>query len=344
VKIGLVARAEDRGLGIQSWEFARAMQPERVLLVDMGELARGFPSHHDRYPGSTVVHYHAGQLPEGQVREWLEGLDVVFSAETFYDWRLCRWADEAGVATVCQLNPEFLRPVAELPSRPTRWWAPTSWRLDALPGGTEVIPVPVADDRFSFRVPERAGNLRVIHVVGHRAAADRNGTAIVLQAVNRVRGPLELVLSTQDARIPQGRNHRGVTITSRVGGLRDYWRLYEGFDVLVLPRRYGGLCLPVQEAMASGLAVVMSDTEPQRSTWPARTVRTHLTSAIQTPAGRLPLANVDPRSLARDLDHLANNPADLLEAQQRSVEWAHRHRWSVLRPLYERRLADACAG
>lgn len=344
MRIGLVARAEDRGLGIQSWEFARAMQPARTLLVDMGELARGFPVHRDRYPDATVVHYDAGQLPEGQVREWLRGLDVVFSAETFYDWRLCRWAEEAGVASVCQLNPEFLRPVAELPARPTRWWAPTTWRIDALPPGTEVVPVPVADDRFPFTVPERDGPVRVLHVVGHRAAADRNGTAVVLQAVARASGPMSVVLSTQDARIPLGRGRPAVVVTSRVGGLRDYWRLYEGFDVLVLPRRYGGLCLPVQEAMASGLAVVMSDTEPQRSTWPVRTVRTGLRSIINTPAGRVPLAQVDPRSLARELDHLANNPADLEEAQRRSLAWAESHRWSVMRPLYEERFADTCAG
>lgn len=344
MRIGLIARGEDRGLGIQTWEFARAMAPERTMLVDMGELARGFPVHHDRYPGATVVHYDAGQLPEGQVREWLEGLDVVFSAETFYDWRLCRWAEEAGAATVCQLNPEFLRPVAELPALPTRWWAPTSWRLDALPVGTEVVPVPVADDRFPFEIPERDGRLRVLHVVGHRAAADRNGTAVVLQAVARARGPMSVLLTTQDARVPLGRPSPGVTVDSRSGGLRDYWRLYEGFDVLLLPRRYGGLCLPVQEAMASGLAVVMSDTEPQRSTWPIRPVRTGLKSIIRTPAGRVPLALVDPRSLARELDHLANNPDDLLREQERALEWAEAHRWSVLRPHYEARLADACAG
>lgn len=342
MKVGLIARGEDRGLGIQSWEFARAMQPERVLLIDMGELARGFPCHADRYPGATVVHYEAGQLPEGQVREWLDGLDVVFSAETLYDWRLAGWAEEVGCASVVQLNPEFMRPVEELPSRPTAWWAPTPWRLEFLPPETRVVPVPVAGDRFALKPPERDGPIRLLHVVGHRAAADRNGTAILLQALTRARGPLRAVLTSQDARLPACRARRGVEVSAHVGSVRDYWHLYEGFDLMVLPRRYGGLCLPVQEAMAAGLAVVMSDAEPQRSTWPVTVIRSAAGSPIRCPAGRLPLVHTEPRALAQELDRLAGGPEALRTAQEASVGWARANTWDALRPLYEAELARAC--
>lgn len=344
MKIGAVVRAEDRGIGIQSWEFCRAMHPERVLVIDMGELAGGFPPHLDRYPGATVVHYDRGQLPEGQVREWLRGLDVVFTVETFYDWRLPRWADEAGAATVVQLNPEFMRPVEELPSVPTRWWAPTTWRLEHLPPETRVVPVPVADDRFPFRPPERAGQLRVLHVAGHRAMADRNGTQVVLQATPRLANMHLTIISQDPGRLGAPRGRGTLRVSVRTGGVTDYWQLYAGQDVLVLPRRYGGLCLPVQEAMAAGLAVVMSDAEPQRSTWPVLTVPSAMgPPKHRCPGGRLALANARPDQLSSALNRLGRDPEALVKLQEASVAWAKANRWSALRPLYEQEFADACA-
>lgn len=343
MKIGAIVRAEDRGIGLQVWEFCRAMQPERTLLVDMGELARGFPPHPERYPGATVVHYEHGELvPTATVREWLDGLDVVFCVETFYDWRIPGWARDVGCATVCQVNPEFMRPPEELPSLPTRWWAPTPWRLNLLPPDTRVVPVPVADDRFPFAIPERGQQLRVLHVAGHRAMNDRNGTQLLLQGTPRM-GAMHLTVMTQDERrigVPRS-TRQGLTAECRHGGIADYWRLYEDQDVLVMPRRYGGLCLPVQEAMASGLAVVMSDAEPQRSFWPVMTVRTATTAPKhRCPGGRLAMSNARPEAIAEALNTLAKDPEALIELQQASLEWAKAHRWSVMRDLYERELAD----
>lgn len=345
MKCGVVARAEDRGISIQTWEFCRAMRPDRVLVVDMGALARGFPMYLDRYPGATVVPYEGGQLDEDTVRDWLAGLDVVFAVETFYCWDLPRWADEAGVATVVQANPEFFRPPEELPSRPTRWWVPTPWRLRHLPEGTRVVPVPVADDRFAFEAPERAEGdpLRVLHVAGHAAMADRNGTGLFVEAVRRIQPPTVVRIVTQDERLRVGRVRAGVEVEIVTGGVADYWRLYDDADVIVQPRRYGGLHLPAQEAMAAGLGLVMSDTEPQRSTWPALLVRSATgVPRLQCPGGRLALTNARPEAIAQAVNELAWYPERVIDLQARAVEWAEANRWSVLRPLYEAELAEAC--
>lgn len=340
MRLGVIARSEDRGLGIMLWELCRALRPASVLLVDMGPLARGFPMYPARYPGATVVTYDDGTLPEAEVRRWLRGLDVVYTAETFYDWRIPLWAEEAGVATVCHVMPEFH---VERPGLPTRWWAPTTWRLDSLPEGARVVPVPVADDRFAFRPSPPGARLRLLHSAGHRAMGDRNGTAATCEALRRVRGPLEVTLACQDARMvaPRLGTRRGVVVRARTGGHADYWAAYEGHDALVLPRRYGGLCLPVQEAMAAGLAVVMTDAEPQSSTWPVRLVPSRRGRPMRMPAGQVVPVDADTVRLARAIDALAD-PATLAALKEGSVEWALEHRWSVLRPLYEAELADAC--
>lgn len=333
MRVGMVARAEDRGLGILTWEFHRHLQPDRTLVIDMGPLARGFEPHLDRYPDATVVPFDGATLPEAEVRAWLDGLDVLYSAETFYDWHLVEWAREAGVATVLHVMPEFYRHATEgeLP-HPDAVWAPTPWRLDSLPERTRLVPVPVATDRFTTR-PEPTGQLRVLHVAGHRAAGDRNGTLQLAQALRRVREPMTVRLLTQDPRLPSMRTAPGVELVIEAGGRGDYWDLYADADVMVLPRRYGGLSLPVQEAMAAGLAVVMPDVSPN-DWWP--TIRVPATSRgeLNTPAGPVRLYAANPDRLARQLDHLASAPSAVRVAQGKARNWAARHSWTQLAPRY----------
>lgn len=340
MRVGLIARGEDRGLGNMTWEFFRHVQPDRTLLIDLGELARGFEMHADRYPNATIVNWSGGALPEDEVRAWLEGLDVVYSAETFYDWDVCRWADEIGVATVLHVMPEFYRHHAEpaLP-RPSAWWAPTSWRLEHLSPETVVVPVPVALDRFEKPAPTN-DIVRFLHVIGKRAAVDRNGTNAVVSASRSVRRKMLLRLATQDARLPALQSTRYATIERSSRGTDNYWDLYRHNDVLVIPRRYGGLSLPVQEAMAAGLAVMMPDVSPNRD-WPIVPLPTRVGGSLDTQGGKLPLCNVDGRSLATMMDMLVDHRETLDQARTASYRWATAYSWDRLLPVYRAQLEAA---
>lgn len=328
VKVGLIARAEDRGLGHLTWEWFRHMQPDRTLVVTMGVLARGFPPRLDRYPGAVVSPFVDGRLDESVVRPWLEGLDVVYSAETFYDWRLIDWAADAGVRTVCHVMPEFFNDDTD---RADVLWAPTSWRIDQLPARTGIVPVPVARDRWPRPVGRRVGEFHWLHVAGHRAMNDRNGTGAVARVVRHLRGEHRIHVTSQDTRLAPIGSTRSVRVTAKRGGLANYWDLYAGVQALVLPRRYGGLCLPAQEAMAAGLAVVMPDCEPQSSTWPIIPIPCEASGSIETSAGEIPLFSVVPRLFARVLDELAAEPQLVEEAQAAALEWASANSWDARR-------------
>lgn len=349
MKLGLLGRAEDRGLGVMSLEFFRHMNPDRTLVVDMGPLARGFPMHLDRFPGATVVPYNGGTFDEYSARRWLKGLDCLYVPETPYDFRLLTWAEESGTATIVHTMPEFFHWARnpDLP-RPTVWWNPTTWRSHLLPDEVQTVPVPVAMDRFDELAQRRNANEKnaiptFAHVAGHRAMADRNGTRTFLMALRHLTAPMRVLVLGQDRRMPsRGAVSRVVTVESRLGGVADYWRLYEGADVLVMPRRYGGLALPVQEAMGAGLAIVMTDTEPQRSTWPVDLVPSTPTGSIETSGGTVELVEASPRALARAMDLLATDLAWLNTRRIDARKWALRHSWERLRPLYETKLAEAC--
>jgi glycosyltransferase involved in cell wall biosynthesis len=327
VKVGLIARGEDRGLGNLTWEFARHVKPERVLLVHMGELARGFEMHASRYESPTVVSFDGVSLPEATVREWLDGLDVVYSAETFYDHRLPDWCRDAGVRSILHVMPEFYR---EHVPQPDEIWLPTIWRADLVPNRRhEIVPVPVALDRWPVRQNEIGGTMRVLHVAGRRAANDRNGTNLVLAAANRLIGDVEVVVTCQDPMRQPSR--RGLVV--RAQNEPDYWKLYRDFDVLLMPRRFGGLCLPAQEAAAAGLALVMTDCTPN-SSWPIVPIVVRQHSKMRTPGGDVHLANATSSAVADAVNRLARDRDLLAVMRTRARGWAIDRSWSTLLPTY----------
>ncbi len=342
MKVGLIARSEDRGLGIQSWEWARAMNPDRVLLIDGSTMQVAYPQHPERFPRATTVRLEPG-WPEREVREWLDGLDVVYAVETLYDWRLATWAAEQGVATVVHANPEFYRHHREPLARPTAWWLPTSWRAERYPDDAIVVPVPVPMDRWPEPTAQRGGVWTWHHPVGHRAMADRNGTQLVLNALRYLNAAQDVIFTAQEPRFAgriERQPHVGVDV--RVGGHGDYWTAYT-HSALVLPRRYGGLCLPVLEASGAGCGVLMSDASPQRDDWP-HVATVHAEPAarkIEAQTGPIALWNVDPRALAARMDLIARDGEHQAVMQDRAREWAEAHAWSVLAPEYVRLLEEA---
>lgn len=340
---GLVARAEDRGLGILSWEIHRNLRPQRVLVVNMGDLARGFPPHLDRYLGRQVTPFVDGQLDETICRDFLATIDVVLMLETAYDWRMIEWAREMGVRTVLYAMPEFYR--SDVP-QPDVVWNPTTWRHDTLPSGSRVVPVPVATDRFETPHGRKEGPIRVLHNAGHRAAMDRNGTAIVYSALRflRTSARVDVRISGQDGRLPTPRRTSGpVRVETVPAGAEHYWDVPVGADILVMPRRYGGLCLPVQEALAAGAVPIMPDVSPNGD-WPAVLVPAKVSGEIRTQGGVLPLAAVDPGDLAGAIGRLVDDPDLLAWWRGEALDWADRHSWHALAGLWMAELERAAGG
>lgn len=342
MRLGIIARSEDRGLGLQSWEACRHLNPERVLLVEP-QPAR-WTRHRERYEGfdTTRVKWDGRTLHEGVCRQWLNGLDVVYTAETPYDERLPGWASDAGCAVVVHANPEMLADRSAR-NRWVTWWAPTRWRLTQLPFGTRVVPMPVATDR----IPVNPGNadrpVTFLHTAGHEAAWDRNGTRLVADAVRDLTVECRVRVVGQDGNLPRVHARSGLPVEVELtpGGVADYWDLYAGADVLVLPRRYGGLCLPVQEALAAGVAVVMSDVSPNEM-WPGPRLPASGFQKFRTRCGDVAVYDTDPADLTAVMEKLAVDRDLLAGLRCEALEWAGRHSWESLLPVWEKELAKAC--
>jgi hypothetical protein len=332
MKIGLIARCEvARGIAIQSRNFFDHMPVDRVLLVRMPR--PDCAERPDWYPGRTDAVYNARvhELDEDLVRSWLGGLDVVFTVETPNDWRIPIWCREAGVKLVIQGNPEFVRhgqPAFDHYPHPDQWWWPTSWRKAKIPEG-RVMPVPM-DPRPASS--ERGDRLRVLHVIGKRAFADRNGTELVAQAVRMITEPTTLTIHSIDGDLPcEFPRAKHVTYDVRVDAVDDQWSMYDDQDLLLLPRRYGGLCLPALEAAAAGMVVAMPNCSPNEE---LATVfyGGMFRRQVNLACGPTPIFDADPAQMAEAVSAFARD--DVVATATREMQAALLPTWDVWRDRY----------
>jgi len=334
MRLGVLVRVDDRGLGYQSRAVARRLGASELVVLPSADRAAGYEQ---RVPKSArcVEWGDDGALrPLATVREWLRTVDVVYSAETFYDPTFVLEAEKAGVRTVAHVNPELWR--GDWPA-PSRVWLPTSWLADRFPGA-RVVPMPVeADEAPAPAEPSRCPV--VVHTVGRAALGDRNGTTIVQEALQRLAGPCAVRMYSQDATVAaSSRVRRTVPVTTYPGGVVDRWSMYADAHVLVLPRRYGGNCLPVGEAMAAGLAVVMPDCSPNLM-WPIVPVPIRGFRQRRMVGGLIPVATMHPRQVADVLQRLVSDADALAKARAGSLAWAVENSWEALEPLWRAEFA-----
>jgi len=329
MRLGLIARCEiARGIAIQSKNFYDNMPVDRVLLVRMPRPDCVVAP--DWYQNATWASYDDKnhQLDETLVREWLDGLDVVFTVETPNDWRMPLWCREMGVKLIIQGNPEFVRHTTD-PSipHPDAWWWPTKWRLDQLPAG-KVMPVPMSPVAPAASTDDH--RLHLTHVVGKRAYADRNGTDLLVQIMRYVRADVKLSVFGIDGQLPEFRRQRNIEFDLHPDGVDNKRDLYAGADVLVMPRRYGGLCLPALEAAASGLVVMMPDCSPNDELAAVRPAIQHR-RPMSFACGPVLIVDVNTPSFAAEIDNLAQPAA--LKAAREQQSWMVPY-WADWRQCY----------
>lgn len=338
MKLGLIARQDNTGVGLQTWELFRHLDPYTTVALTMGDVEghvhrREFP---ERYPGSVPATY-SGTYGSGRIRPYCETLselkkcDVVLTVETPYDHMMVEDLQSAGVKVVVVANREFLEWIVneKLP-RPDLFISPSSWCLDQWPENTVFLPHPVDRKRLPFRARRHAE--RFLHLAA-RAFRDRAGTEIVSFAAGMFKG--DVTVRTQDPLIKKFRH-----VKYEVKDIDNYWDVYDGMDVLVAPRRYGGQSLPVNEALSLGMPVIALDREPERSMLPKESlIPATMIRMLKVSGGEVPLYNAKPALLAQRMREFQDNPRLVRSLSLDADERAQAISWSVLKPRWEEVLA-----
>ena len=94
---------------------------------------------------------------------------------------------------------------------------------------------------------------------------DRNGTNTVIEMLKYSKEDYEIVVKSQSI---LDINTKDLRLTIDTESPENREDLYSGFDAMILPRRYAGLCLPMNESLMSALPVFMTDISPNYNVLP----------------------------------------------------------------------------
>lgn len=336
-RLGLVARGDEGGIGSQTSEMARHLHPARTLIVDVNPRRGTFDE--TRFNGLVRV---APNPPGLDDWEWLtDGVEAILTVEGCYDPSrrdlvLAGLCADRGIRLYVHVNPELwpAEYVEQANMGRVRVLAPTCWETGRV-GPHVPLPMPVATDRIVGTVRTRPP--RTFLHVSAPAFHDRNGTRYVLDAAQQYQGPrIRLLVSGPAA--PAATVTGSVEIEP-VGDVRDYWDRYtDDIDALILPRRYGGLSLVAQEAMAAGIPVICMDRTPE-NTWPGTRLVPVLGSATHPmKGGQFDVWSCAGAGLAATIrDHVDSDPEPLSRA---ALGYARSISWETLLPRWQEVLAS----
>jgi glycosyltransferase involved in cell wall biosynthesis len=312
MRLGIIARSDNTGLGNQTMELVKMLNPDKILLINsiFFNNNKQHPEWYKDYDASQTVH---GMPTVREIRSFLQNLDVVISCETFYHSEFVNIAKTRGVKTILQYNYELFGNLAhpEWPL-PDILLAPSIWNLDIVMGKfgrkSKVMHLPPPTDSTLFnnarKINLEKDHKRILHIAGKKAAKDRNGTDTIIEMMKYSNADFELVIKTQT---PLDISYNDPRITIDTGNPDNRESMYEGFDAMVLPRRYAGLCLPMNEALMSALPVFMTDISPNNALLPEGwLVRSDKIDEFKTKS-MVNVYNADPQSLAKTIDDYVNN-------------------------------------
>lgn len=348
MRLGLVARADNTGLGIQTWEFYKHMKPDKTMVVDISHL-NGNINHFERYPDAQVV---KGFPKSHNINEFLQDLDVVFVAESPYNYWLYERARELGVKVAVQYNYEFFDWYSH-PNLPTpdMLIAPSRWHYEQIEEFAQArhikhqyLHCPVNRELLPFDVKTQAK--KFLHIAGKPAAFDRNGTESVIDAVEHINEDVDIYITVQSPQyiadwMKRGKGNPKLHFTDTFT-LADYSQIYKDMDAVLLPRRYGGNCLPLNEALSTGLPVIMTDVSPNNQWLPPNWLVPAQKVGEFKPRMIVDIYGVNPLLLAEKIDELASDDSYsdqsmIADAIAKQIDW------KVMEPMYREALEALCA-
>lgn len=312
MKLGIVVRLDRSGLGYQSRNLMRMLNPYRTLKVTDGE-----------------------DIPDFQEYEkFLKDIDVMLTAETPYTYEAWNWARLLGVKTFCQPNWELFDGLIQpnMP-HPEQYLMPSYWHLEEMKQrfpNTIYLPPPVIESDFK---EVRETNLkpkakpRFVHVIGKPAIYDRSGWGVIMDALPFTKSDFELVVFSQH----EITGYSDERVKYHVFDIEDQTDLYRGFDAMIYPRRYGGLCLPMNEALLAGLPVIMPDISPNNKILPKQWLLPAYVSSQFEGRSVIDVYSVEPRILAKKIDELCYQ----LPNKELAYKIGHQnYSDEVLKPIY----------
>lgn len=331
MRVGLIARMDRTGLGQgQTLRLARLLNPDMVMVIDSTPFNGNeqFPNWYRGFNANWIQ----GFPTDDQVKTFLGFVDVVISCETFYNNNFTTIAKRFGKKTILISNYEFFDWFGDrffgIP-RPDKIIMPSYWHLAEMKQvfGATYLPTPLFDDEFKTVAEhnlKRTGKPRFLFVNGRQAVHDRNGLLTMYDALKYTDADFEIVVKGQ-GELPICDDPR---IVYDLYDAPTNAEIYRDFDLMIMPRRYAGQCLPMTEALASALPVIMTDIDPNNVVLPKEWLIPALHTGTFMTRKPIDLYSGDPKALAKLMETYPDQ-------KERALELSKQFSAETLKPLYE---------
>jgi hypothetical protein len=323
MKIGSINYATEQGLGYLMKSFYDNHVVNNVAIIHHGSR----PDRLDWYPPNTPRITRLHQPDQIHIlQEFCKQQNIVLFFETPFIWELIPFCREHGVKTV--IMPMYECMPRQWLYQPDAILNPSLLDQQYYPRGT-YIPVPVETTWKKRFIAET-----FIHNAGHGGLKGRNGTAELITAMQYVQSNIKLIIRTQSRDIgPISSIDKRVTV---VHATVPRGELYDYGDVFVFPEKFNGLSLPLQEATASGMAVMTTARFPNTKHYPKIipiNVTRYRQSCVSNRCVVFDEAIIDPRSIAAAIDDTYGK--DITTHSVAGHEWYANHMsWNVLHSRY----------
>jgi len=324
-RIGLVARADDSGLGRLSQDFYNHLPIHKVLIV----YNNTYPAYLERYPENSIITKRG--IPDlEEIDVFLEDIDILLTFETPYNWNLFSRAEEKGVKSI--LIPNYEWTPQALPASPDLMICPSMLDYDEIVDNTvgvkKAIYLPIPTDRKKFPFKQRNKAVTFVFNNGHGGHMQRNSWHELFQAISLIKKDVKFLVRSQ-MYFPYVINDSRVKI--EYGDLPQEKLFSEG-DVYVWPHKFDGLSLPIQEALSSGMPVLTTDIYPHNTYLPKEWLFKPESMSRIFIKREIDCAIISPIKLAKKIEEWANK--DIRKESKRADKIAEEFSWDTLKDKY----------
>lgn len=238
-----------------------------------------------------------------QMLNFMNDVDTLVSCEIFYNNDTTNIGRITNTKTVLIYNFEFFdwhRNDYKYPL-PDVLIQPSLWELEKMQKYNSVyLPTPLFDDEFKHvrkRNMARSGR-SYLFINGKTAVEDRNGLETLYRALELSKGDFTITIKSQS----DIKRHPDPRIIYDFSNPENTADLYDGFDLMILPRRYAGQALAMTEALYCGIPVLMNNRDPENKILPKEwLIDCEVTGQLQTRT-LIDVYSGDPKDLAQKLD------------------------------------------
>jgi len=307
MKLGIIVRADNTGLGNQTYELTQMLNPYKIMIIDFTSY-NGNQQHFEWYAERDYI-ICKGFPTDEEMNNFLKDLDALLSCETFYNDNTPTLARSKGVRTYLQYNYELFgnlkadkRSLADVLISPSPWMIEKVNKRFFNQAKVYHIPPPTRPELFEKALETNMSkdHKRMLHIAGKAAANDRNGTESIFEMMRHSKADFELVVKSQT---PINTKRLDSRITVEIDNVKHRQDMYTGFDGMILPRRYAGLCLPMNEALLSGLPVFMTDVSPNNLILPKEWLTVSEELGVIRLATPVICYDVNAQKLAENIDY-----------------------------------------